>query len=97
MYKEDLDKLNRLDPVIITPIDIGILTVLRMKYNLDSEVTKGNFIKMLGELGSTILESLEELAIDHVLESEREDHPGKKSDKREKAETLPKVISEREG
>jgi len=85
-YQRDLDALRNLSPLIITPQDIDQLKILSLKYGLEPDITKKNFIVRLGMVNSCILDKLEALAIENVLDSERQKDPSKKP-RRESFET----------
>lgn len=95
-YKADLDTLRNLTPAIITEVDVQLLQIMANKYDVDVEVSKSKFVEGLGKVANKIRTLLEDLAIEHVLESEKEDKPGKKPKKKSsKKETLPESISKR--
>lgn len=94
-YEEDLKVLRGISLLDITVFDVNRLKVLCLKYGLNDNITEENFPLVLGKLSKVILDKIEELAIKHVLERERELKPEKipKERKIEK-EKVPKSLLE---
>jgi hypothetical protein len=94
-YAKDLDELRKLDPAIITEIDMKRLKKLALKYGLNPKIDKQNFPTMVGKLSKHIQDLLGDLAYD-ILERERELKPEKKPKKKKirKEEISPEELWE---
>jgi hypothetical protein len=80
-YRQDLDMLRALYPVIVSDVDIRQLNVLARKYDIATAVKRENYVDVLGALSAKIRAKLEELAIVHELESIREESIDRKPKK----------------
>ena len=76
-YAKDLEELRKLDPTIITQIDMKRLEKLRLKYGIREKINKKTFPVVIGLLSKHIQNLLADLAYD-ILEREREKSPEKK-------------------
>jgi hypothetical protein len=72
-YRQDLDMLKILSPVLVTQADMDMLATLAAKYGIGQDVSRANFVKVLGSVSCMVREKLEKLAIDYELNSVREE------------------------
>ena len=94
-YRQDLQMLRVLSPVLVSPADMDMLEVIARKYGHDVTVDRENYVKTLGKINSIVREKLEKLAIVHELESVRDETPGRKpKEDRVKMTQKPEVFEE---